>query len=103
MQSYFKQWVCIFPGKMGLSWKLASGPYASYEEAQQQAEKNANVCAVPYEFFEKYQESEKRMVQAENTANMLSKHYGMPTVKVNNPDPCLTGKYRSIDEPKDET
>ena len=72
MKSYFKEWVVVFPGKMGLSWKNANSiylppgdRYETFEQAEGQSEKNANTAVVPYEFFELYQEYEQRMVRAE--------------------------------------
>jgi hypothetical protein len=64
---YYDRWVCVFPGKMGISWKHAY-PYAepvSKAEADAAAEKNCNVVAVPYALFERYKEYERRMVVAE--------------------------------------
>lgn len=62
--SVFKDWVCIFPGKMGISWKL-SHEATTREEAEIQAAKNCNVVAVPLQLYEKMRELEDRMMNAE--------------------------------------
>lgn len=67
MMYVFDRWTCIFPGKLGLSWKHAP-PYEHYatkEEAEAVAAKNCNVVAVPSQLFEKMKEHERRMVAAE--------------------------------------
>ena len=63
--SAFAEWTCIFPGKMGLSWKRVWDDVGTKEEAEAQAEKNCNVIAVPLQLFEHVKEVEKRMVLAE--------------------------------------
>ncbi len=72
MKSYFKEWVVVFPGKMGISWKNSQGIYAaphdrfmSYEEAEKESEKWKNTAVVPWDFWEKYKEYERRTVEAE--------------------------------------
>src|SRR5215813_4866279 len=62
---YYKEWVCVFPGKMGIAWKLADSEVSTKEEAEKRAERNCNVVAVPLAFWEKYSEFSHRMVKAE--------------------------------------
>lgn len=69
--SYFGEYACVFPGKMGISWKLASGPWDDLEKARDEAEKNCNVAVVPWEFWERYKEYEGRMVAAEAELSKL--------------------------------
>lgn len=57
-------WVCIFPGKMGISWKLSWGE-GTKAEAEAQASKNRNVIAVPRSLWLRYKEYEHRTVKAE--------------------------------------
>jgi hypothetical protein len=61
----FLEWTCVFPGKMGLSWKRAWHRIGTKEEAEAQAAKNCNVIAVPMQLFDKMKEHELRMVVAE--------------------------------------
>ena len=58
-------WTCVFPGKMGISWKLAWNSYGTKAEAEAQAAKNQNVVAVPLAFWLRYKEYEHRCVAAE--------------------------------------
>jgi len=58
-------WTCIFPGKMGISWKLAWNSYGTKAEAEEQAAKNRNVVAVPLALWLRYKEYEHRTVVAE--------------------------------------
>ena len=72
MNNFFKEWVCIFPGKFGLSWKHAH-PYDIYnskEEAEVEALKYGNVVAVPLKLFEQMKKYEERMVVAERTLDV---------------------------------
>jgi hypothetical protein len=69
--SVFQKWTCVFPGKMGLSWKRAWDGVGSKEEAEAQAAKNCNVVAVPLQLFETMKEHERRMVIAERPLNAL--------------------------------
>jgi hypothetical protein len=68
-QSYYgeeaEQWTCIFPGKMGISWKLAWNRHGTKSEAETQAAKNRNVVAVPLALWLRYKEYEHRSVVAE--------------------------------------
>ena len=57
-------WVCVFPGKMGISWKLTWG-HGTRQEAEAQAAKNRNVVAVPLALWLRYKEYEHRSVAAE--------------------------------------
>jgi hypothetical protein len=63
--SVFDTWTCIFPGKMGLSWKRAWDGQGTKEEAEAQAAKNCNVVVVPVQLYDHIKEIERRMVQAE--------------------------------------
>lgn len=58
-------WTCIFPGKMGISWKLAWNNHGTKAEAEEQASKNCNVIAVPLALWLRYKEYESRAVVAE--------------------------------------
>lgn len=51
----FQDWVRIFPGKMGLAWKLASEVVTTKEEAEKLATRNCNVIAVPLQLWEHLQ------------------------------------------------
>lgn len=62
----FEKWVCVFPGKMGLSWKLAHDAVDTKEEAEAKALKNCNVVAIPLQLYDHVKEMETRMVVAEN-------------------------------------
>ena len=57
-------WTCIFPGKMGISWKNSWGQ-GTKAEAEEQATKNRNVIAVPVALWLRYKEYEHRTVVAE--------------------------------------
>lgn len=57
-------WTCMFPGKMGISWKASWGT-GTKEEAEAQASKNCNVIAVPLALWLRYKEYEHRAVAAE--------------------------------------
>lgn len=70
--TYFKEWTCIFPGKMGLSWKRAWDGVGTKEEAEAEALKHCNVAAVPLQLFEHLKNCERRMVVAER---QLRKQY----------------------------
>lgn len=70
--SAFAKWTCVFPGKMGLSWKRTWHGTGTKEEAERQASKNRNVVAVPLEMFRKIKEHESRMVLAEG--NVMRDH-----------------------------
>src|SRR4051812_34625792 len=64
--SSFDKWVCVFPGKMGISWKLANDTvFDSKKTAEDVACQNCNVVAVPLELWERYREYEHRSVVAE--------------------------------------
>lgn len=65
MTSVYKEWTCIFPGKLGLYWKRAWDGICTKEEAELQASKNCNVISVPVQLFEYIKEIECRMVSAE--------------------------------------
>jgi len=43
---YFQDWTCMFPGKMGLSWKRAWDGVGSKEEAEAQARRIRDVGAI---------------------------------------------------------
>jgi hypothetical protein len=58
-------WTCIFPGKMGISWKLAWNGTGTKLEAEEQAIKNRNVIAIPLALWLRYKEYEHRTVKAE--------------------------------------
>lgn len=80
----FDKWVCVFPGKMGISWKLAYGGVFSKEEAESYAIKYGNVVVVPLAFWEKYREYEHQAVVAKQklieVANLrLDYNEGNPT------------------------
>ena len=60
----FAEWTCIFPGKMGLSWKRAWDGVGTKEEAEIQAMKHCNTVAVPLALFEHIRNVAKRMVEA---------------------------------------
>ena len=64
--SVFEDWTCIFPGKMGLSWKSAWNGSGTKEVAEIVAGKNCNVIAVPVQLFTHLRDMEKRVVVAEN-------------------------------------
>lgn len=65
----FTEWTCIFPGKLGLSWKLAWNASGTKEEAEAAASKNCNVIAVPVELYVHIKDMECRMVEAERRLN----------------------------------
>lgn len=51
----FKKWVCVFPGKMSISWKLASNlVYDTRQEAEKVASQNCNVVVIPLGLYNKY-------------------------------------------------
>lgn len=84
MSNVFEQWTCIFPGKMGLSWKRAWDGVGTKEQAETEAAKNCNVVAVPLQLFEKMKEHERRMVKAERMNEELG-------------DKCrLIGEYKQM-------
>jgi hypothetical protein len=60
-----EKWTCIFPGKMGISWKRAWEGEGTRAEAEAQAAKNRNVIAVPVALWLRYKEYEHRCVAAE--------------------------------------
>jgi hypothetical protein len=65
-------WICVFPGKMGWSWKEASGlVHHDKESAEAEAAKNCNVQVVPHDFFLKYRDAVKRMQAAEHQLREL--------------------------------
>lgn len=66
---HFEQWICVFPGKMGLSWKPASGRIGSKEEIELEAEGYRNTVAIPLQLFETMKDHERRMVVAEQKVN----------------------------------
>jgi hypothetical protein len=59
-----EQWTCIFPGKMGISWKIAWNSHGTKAEAEAQAAKNRNVLAVPLALWLRYREYEYCLVVA---------------------------------------
>ncbi len=59
-----ERWTCVFPGKMGISWKLAWNSCGTKQEAEVQAAKNCNVVAVPLALWLRYKEYEHRSVAA---------------------------------------
>jgi hypothetical protein len=65
----FNEWTCIFPGKMGLSWKRAWNGVGTKEQAEEIALRNCNTVAVPLQLFETMKEHERRMVVAERALN----------------------------------
>jgi hypothetical protein len=69
VQSFYgkpdEKWTCVFPGKMGISWKLSWNEHGTKEEAEIQAAKNCNVVAIPLALWLRYQEYENRAVAAE--------------------------------------
>lgn len=67
--SAFTQWTCIFPGKHGLSWRLAWNSQGTKEEAEAEATKHCNVIAVPVELYIHIKDIERRMVEAERRLN----------------------------------
>lgn len=69
--SIFEKWTTTFPGKMGLSWKRGWHGEGTKAEAEAQADKNCNAVAVPVEFFDRYKEYERRMVEAERELSDL--------------------------------
>lgn len=58
-------WTCVFPGKMGISWKLAWNNVGTKAEAEAEAAKNRNVVAIPLALWGRYKEYEHRTVAAE--------------------------------------
>jgi hypothetical protein len=59
----FKNWTCIFPGKMGISWKQATWNWSgTKEEAEKHASQYCNCIAVPIELFEHIKKMESRVV-----------------------------------------
>lgn len=93
--SVFNEWTCIFPGKMGLSWKQSWGT-GTKEEAEVQADKNCNVIAVPLQLFETMKDHERRMVAAERELQEIKA--GKPPCKHEKAtfwgDSSLVGSYR---------
>ena len=71
IESVFKEWTCIFPGKMGISWKRAWDEVGTKSEAEAEAAKNCSVIAVPLQLFTHIKEYEHRMVAAENELTRL--------------------------------
>ncbi len=65
----FKEWTCIFPGKMGISWKRAWDGVGTKEEAEEQAKKNCNVIAIPLQLFENIKRQERSLVIAMKKLN----------------------------------
>ena len=65
----FNEWTCIFPGKMGLSWKRAWNGVGTKEQAEEIALRSCNTVAVPLQLFETMKEHERRMVVAERALN----------------------------------
>ena len=63
LKSVFTDWVCLFPGKMGISWKLAHNRVGTREEMEVLANKNCNVVAVPLGLWERYKEYETESVR----------------------------------------
>lgn len=64
--SVFAEWVCVFPGNTGISWKMAHNVrFASKAEAESKAAENCNVVAIPLELWKRYKEYEHRCVAAE--------------------------------------
>lgn len=66
--SVYGEWCVIFPGKMGLSWKIVTS-YDSKEEAETAAAKNCNTVIVPTDLYVTMKENEHRMVAAESKLN----------------------------------
>lgn len=81
MEDYFKEWVVIFPGKMGLSWKSMGN--GTKNECELQALKHCNTTVVPLRLFEHIKDIETRMVDAESKLNNVR-------VSLTN---CLNWKY----------
>lgn len=72
MAEYFKEWICVHPGRSGKWWIVAaSKTYKTREEAQSEADKYANVAAVPLRLFESMVESQRRMTEAEHILNNI--------------------------------
>ena len=74
-EPYFTEWICVFPGKMGISWKRAWYGSGTKEEAEEQAQQNCNVVAIPLALWERYHEYETRMVRAEKKLQELGIDY----------------------------
>jgi len=65
-------WTCIFPGKMGLSWKPAWNSYGTRAEAEEEAAKYANTIPIPVALFRRMKEHEHRMVAAEQKLQQVA-------------------------------
>lgn len=61
----YAEWTCVFPGKMGLSWKLAWNHIDTEENARDWAAHFSNAVAVPLELYRHMKEMEHRVVAAE--------------------------------------
>jgi hypothetical protein len=94
-----EKWTCVFPGKMGISWKLAWNAYGTRGEAEAQAAKNCNVVAVPLALWLRYKEYEHRAVAAERK---LANEFGVRLDYVGDePDPDARIRFVEI-KPTDE-
>lgn len=69
--SVFKEWICVFPGKMNICWKSARGFVGTREEAEIEALNYCNVVAVPLALFENMQEHNHQLVIAERDLSDL--------------------------------
>lgn len=57
-----EEWICVFPGKMGITWKQAWSP-TSKDEAEKQASKNRNTIAIPLAFWKRYKAFEQEYMK----------------------------------------
>jgi hypothetical protein len=76
MSSIFKTYVCVFPGKGALSWKLASDYEFTKEEAELESQKYCNSTAIPIQLYRHIKDCEYRMVVAETAYRAYRNKYG---------------------------
>lgn len=81
--SAFKMWTCVFPGKMGLCWKLAWNGSGTKEEAETEAQKFCNSVVVPLQLWEKIKEHDERLVKAEEKVRQYEKESNESTELIN--------------------
>ncbi len=65
----YDRWACIFPGKMGLSWKLVG--LGSKEQAEEECKKHCNTVAIPEQLYVHLKNLEHRVTIAERTLNHI--------------------------------
>ncbi len=69
--SCFNEWTCVHPGKGHICWKRATSFVGTKEEAEAEANKWANVVAVPLHLADKIDEYNRRTVAAEQLLDQV--------------------------------